>query len=278
MWDDLVCPIDQATIAGSDGWLVCEHCGRGYPVLDDLPTFLPVDEDPRWRQSLEECLCDDSPAPEASHTQLRRRARQLERWLEPHICLNAEDRVLQIGLTGEGEAHHFRHGIAYGVDPLAGVLADRGTLKWGRMRWISGRGEELPFPAQRFRLILLIDSLSYVESPARVLAEIARCLTDDGMVFLTLPLLSRRTTRSAHCSSKSQPLHDFTPRHLIELCREAGLRRVWSGHPEEVWEENAVAQFAGQGMYSVLLSGNQRKAAPLTNLDLTTVRLALPAG
>ncbi len=230
MWDELVCPIDQGPVVDTDGWLVCKDCGRGYPVLDDLPTFLPVEEDPRWRQSLERQLVHSSkssPIAGRQTSQLRRRARALENWLAGHLHLASEDRILQIGLEGEGEAHHFRQGIAYGVDPLAGAMASQGRLKWGRMRWISGRGEELPFPARHFRLMLLIDALAHVESPQQVLNEVGRCLSSDGMAFLTMQIPNE----------ESMALHQLTPRKLLQACRASGLRRMWHGPTSEFWKD-----------------------------------------
>ncbi|HUP27881.1 MAG TPA: Trm112 family protein [Chloroflexia bacterium] len=41
--DILVCPADKAKVNLQDGKLVCEQCGRAYPVRDGIPIML-IDE------------------------------------------------------------------------------------------------------------------------------------------------------------------------------------------------------------------------------------------
>ena len=41
--DILVCPVDHAKVHLEGGRLVCEKCGRAYPVRDGIPIML-IDE------------------------------------------------------------------------------------------------------------------------------------------------------------------------------------------------------------------------------------------
>jgi uncharacterized protein len=36
----LVCPVDKAKVHLQDGRLVCEQCGRAYPIRDGIPIML----------------------------------------------------------------------------------------------------------------------------------------------------------------------------------------------------------------------------------------------
>ena len=38
--DILVCPVDRAKVHLEDNRLVCERCGRAYPVRDGIPIML----------------------------------------------------------------------------------------------------------------------------------------------------------------------------------------------------------------------------------------------
>lgn len=56
----LRCPVCVHDDAGllhpfRDSWLVCETCGRKYPIIDDIPIML-IDEGDKWRQTAEDQL------------------------------------------------------------------------------------------------------------------------------------------------------------------------------------------------------------------------------
>ena len=38
-----------------DSWLVCQECGRKYPILDDIPVML-IDEGDKWTKTAVEKL------------------------------------------------------------------------------------------------------------------------------------------------------------------------------------------------------------------------------
>jgi SAM-dependent methyltransferase len=164
----------------------------------------------------------------------RRRGRALERVVERYMHIGPATRMLQIGLPREAELHHFRQGVRYGIEPLAGVLAARGLLRWGQVRWVAGRGEELPFPDGHFRLVLLGDVLDHVESPGRVLEEACRCLAPDGVLWLTCrtacrgwrAMLGRLLGRGELAAGVRTC--NRAAAALLRQCRQARLRRLWS--------------------------------------------------
>ncbi|RIK15237.1 MAG: class I SAM-dependent methyltransferase [Chloroflexi bacterium] len=51
---------------------------------------------------------------------------------------------------------------------------------------LVGAGEALPFAAQSFDVATCWDVLEHVQTPRRLLSEIARVLTDNGVAFLTV--------------------------------------------------------------------------------------------
>ncbi len=45
-----------------DVWLVCQTCGRKYPIRDDIPVML-IEEGDRWRDTSIEDLPETPPEP-----------------------------------------------------------------------------------------------------------------------------------------------------------------------------------------------------------------------
>jgi len=56
--------------------------------------------------------------------------------------------------------------------------------------------QNLPFPADRFDVVLHSDTLEHVDDPGRALAECLRVTRPDGFVAFTVPLIYGRLTRS----------------------------------------------------------------------------------
>ena len=59
----LRCPVcvhdkDGLLVAYRESWLVCQDCGRKYPVVEDIPVML-IDEGDKWVQVAE----SDLPVP-----------------------------------------------------------------------------------------------------------------------------------------------------------------------------------------------------------------------
>ncbi len=240
MWDDLICPFDHGSLEGGGPWFSCRRCGRGYPVVDSIPTFLPCEESETWREHqnrLAKSILGEPKETEHGWSRaIRYRGRAMEARLRQHIELGPRTRMLQIGLRGQGEIHHFSCGIRYGVDPLAGVMADQGRLKWGQVRWASACGEALPFPSNHFQGIVLSDILGSVESPEKVLQEAHRCLSVDGVFVSVLPS-SRLGLTPTKRRQEIKPLRRVSRQRVLKWARQTGLRQVWSGYSTPLEEE-----------------------------------------
>ncbi len=267
MWDDLVCPFDHGSYAVYGNWLSCRRCGRGVPVIDGIPQFLPEDDDPAWREIQQlraielTAVSDDNISRSAM---FRKVARQLERRLASHIRLTPQSRIVQVGVPGEGIIHHIRGGTCYAIDPLAGERAACESLRFGRVRWVAARGEELPFADRSLDLILLDQTLIHAESPQAVLQEATRCLKDNGVLLITCPIepsatmsffhrLAHGVRHAAQLVRRRQPLHSFTARALVRLTRLAGLRRAksWWGQRHG----NGLFHLDGGGFLASLRGG-----------------------
>ncbi len=59
-----------------------------------------------------------------------------------------------------------------------------GLRKTPQAVWVAGRGEDLPFDAERFDLVLLFTTLEFVGDVERVLAEARRVLKPGGALLL----------------------------------------------------------------------------------------------
>jgi len=249
MWDDLICPFDHGPLEGWGSWLSCRRCGRGYPVVDSIPTFLPSEENEAWRERqsrlVKSILATPKKSGQAWSAAIRERGRVLESWLNEFIELGPRSRVLQVGLRGQGEIHHFSCGIRYGIDPLAGVMADQGMLKWGQVRWASARGEEMPFPADNFQAIILSDILGSVESPERVLAEAQRCLNRDGVLLISFTSRWDRQKRGTFLrlgNRKLKPLRRVNRMRTLKWCRQAGFELLTDADAIQTHMEDAVVE------------------------------------
>lgn len=94
------------------------------------------------------------------------------------LCaLSANARVLDIG-CGDGQTVGFLNGKdgveAWGIDPKPGA--------GGRL--IAGRAEALPFETASFDAVLLECSLSVIPGPDAALAEAARVLKPEGLLYI----------------------------------------------------------------------------------------------
>jgi uncharacterized protein len=62
----LRCPACVRTTGGlltlnQDSWLICQDCGRKYPIVDDIPVML-IEEGDKWQNTAAEGLPVPPPA------------------------------------------------------------------------------------------------------------------------------------------------------------------------------------------------------------------------
>jgi uncharacterized protein YbaR (Trm112 family) len=46
---------DGLLVLHKDSWLVCQDCGRKYPIVDDIPVML-IDEGDKWINTAQDAL------------------------------------------------------------------------------------------------------------------------------------------------------------------------------------------------------------------------------
>jgi 2-polyprenyl-3-methyl-5-hydroxy-6-metoxy-1,4-benzoquinol methylase len=80
---------------------------------------------------------------------------------------------------------------------------------------VNGAGEQLPFSAASFDLVIAWDVVEHVQNPALLLAELARVLRPGGRVLLTV--INRFAFRDPHYHL---PLLNWLPRPLAEAIIE----------------------------------------------------------
>ena len=108
---------------------------------------------------------------------------QLEAMVRSH--LTPESRVLDLGCGRGGVVELFWRDVklAAGIDPDEPSLAERRTRG---MPVVTGRGEDLPFAAESFDLIVSLWVLEHLRAPEIVFSEVQRVLRPGGhFVFLT---------------------------------------------------------------------------------------------
>lgn len=234
MWDDLVCPVDHHALEGHAPWLACRECGRGFPVLDCIPTFQAQDDPPRWVREQRRLagFLKTRPSDEARYARrdwLRERAGRLDP-LFARVCPASRRRVLQFGVLQEAEVHHVKGAVRYAVDPLAGVMAEFGTLTWGEVRWVASCGRQLPFPDANFHAVVIVDALDRTAAPAELFREIRRCLAPDGLVWLELdvakPSWLSRAWRKMRRSRRAEFPARLSAADLNELLADAGFEML----------------------------------------------------
>ncbi len=245
MWDTLVCPFDHRPLAISQWrWLSCTHCGRGYPVLDGIPRLLPPENRAGWVRWLNRWATQAARSPFAAgvrlddegRRRLRNRARQWQKALGELFAWDFDTQVLQVSLAGELLVHHFQWGSRFAVNPLAGFFADRGLLRWGRVRWVHAQPEQLPFASQAFELVLLDDVLPWCESPRRALAQAARCLKPQGVLCLWWSQPAEAPTPAASQlpapGGGRRQFRSVSADRTRTWLHRLGLRVLWESVPE----------------------------------------------
>lgn len=209
MWDVLCCPMDRGSLEGVDGNLVCRECGASYPILHHLPTFLCRAEHTglcgsaalAWRMA------------EAGSPRRPNHAPQLERLVARFAPYDRSSRLLQVGACRNGGLEGFTLGRRYAVDPRAGRWRQRGWLPRPARRsvaWLSACGHDLPFADATFDAVLVAPPWGTSAAWDAALAEAARAVCAEGVIFVTAPETLRLGTQ------------------LVERARQAGLGLVWS--------------------------------------------------
>lgn len=95
-------------------------------------------------------------------------------------------RILEVGSGAHGLIFYFGSPNGIGVDPLAHHYSSLFPEWQRKAATISAYGEALPFPDQSFDVVLCDNVVDHAESPAKIVSEIVRVLSNSGMLYFTV--------------------------------------------------------------------------------------------
>jgi len=160
-----------------------------------------------WRALLPRPLAERI---DLTRVDIRRTLKCLSASLPPEAC------VLDAGAGDYCQASYFRGARYISMD-----YGGRGVFPIGPTLDVFGDVTAIPFNDDVFDLVISIEVLEHIPTPARALAELRRVARPGGLIFLTTPL-------------KGPGFHDvpydyfrYTPTSLRMMCDEAALEVRW---------------------------------------------------
>ncbi len=188
----LVCPVCRSDLtlitSGIDDILFrCPECQATFPVRNGIPNLMPVvdikyfanaDE---WHSSQARLLGwwreERGKSESSSVAKWKPTNSCLQRYLDLDNVNGEGGDLLDIG-CGEGQrCRHFFTKKYMGIDPFV-------HFEQYPFDFIRGVGERLPFRAESFDVVLLVEVLDHVMDPTTVLREALRVLRPNGALFL----------------------------------------------------------------------------------------------
>ena len=100
-----------------------------------------------------------------------------------YIRLNNKIKILQIGAGPLDLINYIPFGKRYAIDPLADFYKENFKFDYGAVNYFKGEGENLPFKANYFDIIILSNVLDHTSNPDKVLSEINRVLKKQGILY-----------------------------------------------------------------------------------------------
>lgn len=166
--------------------------------------------------------------------------------LEKVRPIGAESRVLEVGSGAHGLIFFFGTEYAIGIDPLAAHYATLFPVWQSRAITIAAYGERLPFASSSFDIVLCDNVVDHAQSPAAIVAEIARVLSPGGLVYFTVnvhhPLYA--VASSLHATWNAMGFHyEITPfaDHTVHLTLDVARKLVQSSKLRILQESNDIA-------------------------------------
>ncbi len=110
--------------------------------------------------------------------------------IKKYTPFNKKTKILDVGCGGYGILNGLNCGERYGIEPLMDFFLAKLKMS-DKIKWIKGKGENLPFDDSFFDIIFCINVLDHVETPLETLDEINRCLKEKQIFFMTLNCYGR---------------------------------------------------------------------------------------
>jgi SAM-dependent methyltransferase len=234
----LRCPRDGGALERRDEALHCGACRSRYPIHRGIPDFAATapSRNARWRhaQAYEFAYWSGrgTEALTTDRAHFVEAAKGLAEIFDAQSGAGWRDRVAQIGPAGLGEIHHLPARERWAVEPLAVALDREGLLERAGVHWIAAMGEHLPFANGALSAVVIPNVIDHVADPARLLAEVHRCLRPGAPLWLTghvtrpafapfMSLLAK--TRIGYFAGHP---HAFTPTAIRRLLVAAGFTIV----------------------------------------------------
>jgi SAM-dependent methyltransferase len=162
----------------------------------------------------------------------RWKAGELEKFLKKHArsADPARESVLEVGSGPIGIVNYLSAEEAVALDPLMDFYDQKPSLVELRsegVRFVSSRGEEMPFEDDKFSLVIIDNVIDHTHEPNAVMAEIHRVLRPGGYLYFTVNIHGRWGVRMRKVIEflhldEGHP-HSYTPRKAQELITESGL-------------------------------------------------------
>ena len=117
---------------------------------------------------------------------MQRSSQRVRETLEQFAPISDDARVVEVGSGAHGLIFCFAARLAIGIDPLA-VSYRKLFPRWqNSAKTIAAAGEQLPFRDKTFDVVLCDNVVDHAESPAQIVAELARILKPDGLLYFTV--------------------------------------------------------------------------------------------
>lgn len=191
-------------------------------------------------------------------------SRQVRRQVERVKALPANASVLEVGSGAHGLIFFFDAAERIGVDPLADQYRHLFPAWQGEATTVAAFGEQLPFEAARFDIVLCDNVVDHAENPRRIVEEIARVLRAGGLLYFTVnvhhPVYHWASTMHSGWRSLGIPF-EITPfaDHTVHLTLGAA-RRLFAGLPFRICAEaDDISEVKRQGPGEVRHFGDRLK-------------------
>lgn len=113
-------------------------------------------------------------------------------WYRKYENINDKSKILHLGSGADGEINFINKGERIGIDPLADFYKlEFSDIMNKDVKYLKGRGENLPFKNNSFDLVISFNSLDHFQDPTEALREISRILKKGGILYLGIHVKSK---------------------------------------------------------------------------------------